>query len=244
MCMYTFFKRFPFQRGIKNTRYERIRNSTKGLTYSRPNPFGTSNCCKYKLAIKLVNRATNDKREEGEISLSQGNEIQMASCPGRVASEISRVAACRRQSQRSVGEKLEVGGTRCKAWVEVVAAGLGWNVGVETFQRVPPPRECFCTRDARGNSPPFLSPCALETRLRIVGCLKAILLIVLPDTPVIFSLVSALEGLLLSLSFRSRGEENGGRKVFSGTDRWIVRRRRRVWFWLVWSSTVMEGEKF
>lgn len=51
---------------------------------------------------------------------------------------------------------------------------------------------------------------ALETRLRIVGCLKAILLIVLPDTPVIFSLVSALEGLLLSLSFRSRGEENGG----------------------------------
>lgn len=33
---------------------------------------------------------------------------------------------------------------------------------------------------------------------------------------VIFSLVSALEGLLLSLSFRSRGEENGGRKVFFG----------------------------
>lgn len=99
MCMYIFFKRFPFQRGIKNTRYER----------------------------KLVNRATNDKskREEGEISLSQGNEIQMASCPGRVASEISRVAACRRQSQRSVGEKLEIGGTRCKAWVEVVAAGFG-----------------------------------------------------------------------------------------------------------------------
>lgn len=72
---------------------------------------------------------------------------------------------------------------------------------------------------ARGNSPLFLSLRALETRLRIVGCLKAILLIVLPDTPVIFSLVSALEGLLLSLSFRSRGEENGGRKVFSGTDR-------------------------
>ena len=80
---------------------------------------------------RITDQAVNDKlslsrKEEGEISLSLGNEIGTASCLVRVASEISRVVSSTKSAERwGGGGGGSRGGIRRKAWAGVVAAGFG-----------------------------------------------------------------------------------------------------------------------